>query len=314
LPATRIVLLSRNLDMSFLSPEFVAADPEVEVLVGVDAPGATDADVAVCWNPLPGDLSRLPRLRLIQSIAAGVDHILADPGLPTHATVCRVIDPGMAAGMSAYVLWAVIHQQRHFDRYLVSAAQREWREQPIRSPRNHRVGIAGFGWLGSGCARALQAVGYDVRGWSRTAARTVPPGIATFHGQAQREAFLAGCDTLVCMLPLTDDTRGFIGTPVLQALPHGAHLVHVGRGGHLVEADLLAALDSGRLASATLDTFAEEPLPRAHPFWTHPKIIVTPHIASRTDRSQIVRQTLDNLATVRQGRVPSAAIDPNRGY
>jgi glyoxylate/hydroxypyruvate reductase len=252
--------------------------------------------------------------KLIQSIAAGVDHILADPALPPAVPVCRVVDPGMAAGMCAYVNWAVIHQQRHFDRYLVHESKRHWQEEPIVSPRRHRVGVAGFGWLGSACARSLAAVGYSVRAWHRGASRPVPPGVAVFHGQAQLDDFLSGCDTLVCLLPLTARTRGFLDAELFGRLPRGAHVINVGRGGHLVEEALLGAIASGQVGHATLDAFSSEPLPPDHPFWSEPRITVTPHIASRTDLDVIVRQTLENLAQVQQGLTPSASVDPGRGY
>lgn len=256
----------------------------------------------------------MPNLRLIQSIAAGVDHILSDPDLPPTVPVCRVVDPGMAAGMCAYVHWAVIQQQRHFDRYLASAAKRQWQEEPIVSPRRHRVGVAGFGWLGSACARSLAAVGYRVCAWHRGAGRPVPPGIAVFHGPEQLDDFLATCDTLVCLLPLTAQTRGFLDAKLFARLPRGAHVINVGRGDHLVEEDLLAAITSGQVGHATLDAFSTEPLPPDHPFWSEPRITITPHIASRTDLDVIARQALDNLEQVRQGLTPSASVEPGRGY
>ncbi len=307
-------MLSSGLDLGFLVPAFRRQRPDADVRLGTRAGSLDDIEAAVCWNPPRGELNRMPNLKLIQSIAAGVDHLLSQPDLPAGVPVCRVIDPGMAAGMSAYVTWAVIHQQRHFDRYLAHAAQRRWQEEPIVSPRRHRVGIAGFGWLGSACARALAAIGFSVRAWHRGVNRPVPPGVAVFHGKEQLDEFLSGCDTLVCLLPLTPQTTGFLSEPVFARLPRGAHVINVGRGDHLVEADLLAAIASGQLGGATLDSFAQEPLPRDHPFWREPRITITPHIASRTDRGEIVRQTLDNLEQVRQGLSPAACVDPRRGY
>jgi glyoxylate/hydroxypyruvate reductase A len=208
----------------------------------------------------------------------------------------------------------VIHRQRHFDRYLAHAAHQRWQPEPIVSPRSHVVGIAGFGWLGGACARSLATIGFNVRGWNRGASRTVPPGVALYQGDEQLDAFLAGCDTLVCLLPLTSQTTGFLSEAVFSKLPRGAHVVNVGRGDHLVEADLLAAIASGQLGAATLDTFTQEPLARDHPFWKEPRITITPHIASRTDLAVIARQTLDNLTQVRQGMRPSSAVDAGRGY
>jgi glyoxylate/hydroxypyruvate reductase A len=306
--------LSDGLDLGFLAPALQRHRADAIIRHGNDLGPLEDIEAAICWNPSPGALARLPRLRLIQSIAAGVDHILSDPDLPRDVPVCRVVDPGMAAGMCAYINWSIIHQQRHFDRYLAHAAERRWQEEPIVSPRRHRVGIAGFGWLGSACARSLAAVGYSVRAWHRGTARPVPPGIALYRGREQLDEFLVGCDTLVCLLPLTAETRGFLSAPVFERLPRGAHVVNAGRGDHLVEADLLAAIASGQVGHATLDAFATEPLPRDHPFWSEPRITVTPHIASRTDLDAIVRQTLANLEQVRQGQTPAASVDTRRGY
>jgi len=223
----------------------------------------------------------------------------------------------MGYGMTAFVSWAVIHRQRYMDRYVAHAAQRQWREEPIIAPSHHRVGIAGLGTLGQGCARALLAMGYQVRGWSRSAKQGLPAGLEglqTFHGQAQKAEFLSGCDTLVCLLPLTDETQGFLDLALMRQLPRGAHLVNVGRGAHLVEADLLTALAEGQIGAATLDTFSAEPLPANHPFWQDERILVTPHIATRTDPRVIARQTAHNFSRIRAGQAAEVAVDLGRGY
>ena len=313
-PAPCIALLSKGLDLGFLAPALRRYRPQADVRLGDSLGALEEIEAAICWSPPAGVLGRMPNLKLIQSIAAGVDHILSDDDLPAAVPICRILDPGMAAGMCAYVNWAVIHHQRHFDRYLSHAAKRRWQEEPIVSPRRHRVGIAGFGWLGSACARSLAAVGFNVRAWHRGTNRPAPPGIAVFQGREQLDDFLSGCDTLVCLLPLTAETSGFLDAALFARLPRGAHVVNVGRGDHLIEADLLAAIADGQIGGATLDAFSSEPLAPDHPFWTEPRITVTPHIASRTDLDVIARQTLDNLEQVRQGATPAAMVDPSRGY
>jgi glyoxylate/hydroxypyruvate reductase len=293
-----IALVSEQIAMDYLRPAFQARfpearlhriDTEVQELEAIDV-----IDAVVCWSPPPGLLARMPRLRLVQSVGAGTDHITRDPALP-DVPVCRIVDADMAAGMNAYVAWAVVHGQRHMGSYLENQRRSVWEEAPIVPPGRHRVGIAGLGVLGQSAACALVAIGYAVRGWSRTPKHDLPTGIEAFHGDAARGAFLAGCDTLVCLLPLTDDTRGILNADLFAQLPPGAHLVNTGRGAHLVQHDLLAALDSGQLASAVLDAFVEEPLPPGHPFWQHPGITVTPHIATRTGPQAIAQQTHDNL-------------------
>jgi glyoxylate/hydroxypyruvate reductase A len=309
-----VALLSETIDMRYLATAFGEVRPDLDLRVGADLGRLDDIDVAVCWYPPHGLLAQLPNLRLVQSLAAGIDHLVADPTLPRHLPLCRVVDPTMAAGMNAYVSWAVVTQQRHMQAYVARSATGQWQEEAIVTPRRHRVGIAGLGTLGMACAKSLAAIGYQVLGWSRSAKAGLPAGVTGFHGNDGLDEFLSGCDTLVCMLPLTPQTRGFLNAELFAQLPRGAHLINVGRGDHLVEADLLAALDSGQLAAATLDAFSQEPLPADHPFWGDARILVTPHIATRTDRGVIVQQTLSNLAALQQGLRPIHQVDLDRGY
>ncbi|MGF6527945.1 2-hydroxyacid dehydrogenase [Variovorax sp. PvP013] len=294
-----IALVSDQIALDYLLPAFQERFPDAtlhRIDTEVQALDALDAiDAVVCWSPPPGLLARMPRLRLIQSVGAGTDHITRDPALPPGVPVHRIVDPDMAAGMNAYVAWAVVHGQRHMAGYLASQRRAAWEESPIVPPRMHRVGIAGLGVLGTSVARALAGIGYAVRGWSRSPKADLPEGVEAFHGDVARADFLAGCDTLVCLLPLTDVTRGVLDAALFAQLPRGARLVNVGRGAHLVEADLLAALDDGHIASAVLDAFVQEPLPPDHPFWRHPRITVTPHVATRTRPEAIARQTHAHL-------------------
>jgi len=309
-----VALLSTTLDMRYVADAFNEACPGIELRMGADLGPLADIDAAVCWFPPHGLLAQMPRLKLVQSLAAGVDHLLADRELPRDVPLCRIVDTTMAAGMKAYVSWAVVQRHRGMQGYVASAAVSAWQEQPITPPQAHRVGIAGLGTLGLACAQALATIGYRVRGWSRSAKHDLPDGVTGFHGDAQLDEFLSGCDTLVCLLPLTPQTHGFLNAERFAQLPRGAHLINVGRGDHLVEADLLPALASGQLSGATLDAFSQEPLPPDHPFWGDPRILVTPHIATRTDRLVIAQQTLANLAAVQQGQRPMNQVDRDRGY
>ncbi|MDD2178385.1 glyoxylate/hydroxypyruvate reductase A [Acidovorax sp. D2M1] len=308
-----LAFLSSQIPMDYLLPAFRAQFPTAELRLGEQLGALDEIDAVVCWYPPEGLLARLPRLQLVQSVGAGIDHISADPALPP-VPVCRIVDTDMAHGMTAFVCWAVIHRQRHMDRYLASAAARRWEEQPIQPPTRHRVGIAGLGTLGLACARALLTMGYAVRGWSRSPKASLPEGLQAFHGDAGRADFLAGCDTLICLLPLTEATRGFLDLALMRQLPSGAHLINVGRGSHLVEADLLQALAEGQLGAATLDAFAHEPLPTGHLFWSDSRILVTPHIATRTNPAVIAQQTAHNLACIRAGHAADVAVDLSRGY
>jgi len=309
-----VALLSEVLDMRYLADAFREARPDIELRFGPDLGRRDDIDAAVCWFPPHGRLAQLPNLKLVQSLAAGIDHLVADPALPRHLPLCRVVDTTMAAGMKAYVTWAVVEQQRRMRAYVERSAASQWEDQPFENPRRHRVGIAGLGHLGIACASSLTTVGYPVRGWSRSAKTELPDGVTGFHGADQLDEFLSGCDTLVCLLPLTPQTRSFLNVDLFAKLPRGAHLINVGRGDHLVEADLLPALDRGQLSAATLDALSQEPLPAGHPFWGDPRILITPHIATRTDRLVIAQQTLANLASLQRGQRPANQVDLERGY
>lgn len=310
----RIALLSRVLDMRYLAPAFQVLRPDIEWRTADDLGDPARIDAAVCWLPPAGLLGTLPNLRLIQSIGAGVDHIYADPAVPRQVPVCRVSEAGMAAGMSSYVAWAVINHHRHFPDYVRNCAAGIWRESPIVPPSEHRVAIAGLGRLGLAAASALSALGYRVSGWSRTPKPDLPAGITGHHGAHGLPALLAEADTLVCLLPLTDETRGFLGAATFAQLPRGAHVVNAGRGEHLDPDALLAALDSGQLAYATLDATPQEPLPPEHALWRRRDVLVTPHIATRTPAAAIARQTLENLKTVLEGRRPDTCADADLGY
>ena len=314
-PAPVVALLSAVLDMRYLRPAFEAACPGITLRLLPDLGELTDIEAAVCWAPPPGLLARLPKLRLVQSVGAGIDHLTADRDLPRHVPLCRITDPDMAAGMAAYVSWAVIHRQRHLDSCLASARLGQWSEPAVVPPARHTVGIAGYGTLGQACARSLLALGYPVCGWRRRDdGSAAPDGVTLFHGEAARADFLGRCDTVVNLLPLTPQTRGVLDTAWFARMRRGAHLINVGRGDHLVEDDLLAALDAGHLGAATLDAFSTEPLPAHHPFWRHPKVTVTPHIATRTAPAVIAQQTLAHLAAVRAGDAARVAVDLARGY
>lgn len=309
-----VALLSATDDMGPMARAWKALHPEHDVRLANALGEPDEIDAAVCWFPPAGLLARLPRLRLIQSVGAGIEHLLADPGLPRHLPAFRIVDPHMAAAMAAYVAWAVISVQRDFARYAQAQHSQEWAAASVPAPHTHGVGILGLGELGLRCARTLSALGYRVAGWSRSHKNGLPGEVAGFVGVRQLPEFLARCDSLVCLLPLTEDTRGVLDRQLFAQLPAGAHLINVGRGAHLVEADLLAALSSGQLHQATLDTFNVEPLPATHPFWRHPQVRITPHVATRTPVAVIAAQMLENLAGVADDVASTRRVQWARGY
>jgi glyoxylate/hydroxypyruvate reductase A len=272
----------------------------------------TDIDTAIVWQPEAGLLASLPNLKLVLSLGAGVDHILADPHVPQGVPIVRLVDPHMTDAMSEYVALQVLRLHRQDFDYRAQQQRGVWRELPQKNAGGQRVGILGFGALGQRAGRMLKDLGFDVAGWTRRE-RTIP-GFATYAGQAELARLLARSDILVCLLPLTPDTTGILNAATFDALPRGAGLVHAGRGGHLVEADLLAALASQQLAAAVLDVFAEEPLPPEHPFWRHPRIIVTPHAAASTHAPTAAAILCEAIECFEAGQPIPNLIDRAAGY
>ncbi|MDX1512417.1 MAG: glyoxylate/hydroxypyruvate reductase A [Gammaproteobacteria bacterium] len=286
--------------------------PGLEVRIWPDLGEAGEVDYVLCWKPDVSVVGTLTRLKAIFSLGAGVDHLagVSDqlPGVP----VVRMVEPALTEGMTEYVVYQVLGFHRRMPEYAAQRARREWRELPQTRPQERGVGIMGLGVLGSEAARALVYFGFDVSGWSRTPKRL--EGVTSFAGDDTLEAFLSRCEILVCMLPLTPATEGIINRETLRRLPPGAAVINVGRGGHLVEDDLLEALDSGHISGAALDVFEREPLPPDHPFWAHPRIIVTPHIASLTNPDTGARVVADNIARCEAGKALDNEIDFSRGY
>lgn len=275
-------------------------------------------DVAVVANPRPGQWQALPGLRLIQSLWAGVDRLLADTSLPAQVPLARMVDPQMNLAMAETAAWAVLALQRDFFRYAAQQTQGLWRLWPQRRADETRVGLLGLGQMGRAVARHLCALGYPVTAWRRgqpaQPEADLPRGLQVVTGDGALPGLLAGCDVLVNLLPLTDATRGLLDAARLQQLPRGAALVNLARGAHLVEADLLQALDRGHLSHAVLDVFAQEPLPAGHPFWAHPAITVLPHAAAQTDPRSAAEVVATNVRALRQGRPLAHLVDRQRHY
>ncbi len=286
--------------------------PELEFRVWPEAGDLSEVDYALVWKPEPGLLASLPNLKAILSLGAGVDHILADPNLPAGVPISRVVNDNMALRMREWVLLHVLSHHRRQREYNQLQRARVWRdlEQPHAGERT--VGVMGLGELGGDSARHLAAIGFDVIGWSRSPREV--PGVRCFHGREGLKAFLAETDILVSVLPLTPQTTNMIDADFLSRLPRGASFINAGRGQQVVEADLIAALDSGQLSEATLDVFQAEPLPVTDPLWTHPRVTVTPHIAAFTDPRALVRQVVEDIRRVERGEPVTNPVDPARGY
>jgi len=294
--------------------EILRHRPDLEFRIHPDVGDPAEVLYALVWKPERGYLRTLPNLKAIFSLGAGVDHLFSDPELPEGVPVVRMIDPGLTERMTEYVLLHVLRYHRQVPQY--EAFQREgvWRELPGTDARRTRVGIMGIGVLGGDAAAKLSGLNFDVAGWSRT--RRELPGVRTFHGHGPDglDAFLARTDILVCLLPLTPETEGVLNAELFRRLPQGAVLINAARGGHLVEEELIPALDSGQLSAATLDVFRREPLPADHPFWRHPAITITPHVASLTLPNTAAIPLVENIARIERGEPPLHTVDPAVGY
>jgi glyoxylate/hydroxypyruvate reductase A len=286
-----------------------AAFPDAEVSVWQS--GDPPADHAVVWAPPQQFFDEQPQLKGIFNIGAGVDALLK-LRLPPGALVMRLEDAGMAVQMAEYVCQAVVRHFRELDVYASEVSAGQWTFRPPRQRSEFPVGVMGLGALGTRVAQALAHFEFTVNGWSR--APKVIDGVRVFCGSEQFNDFLANTRILVNMLPLTPDTRDIMNRDALSRLQPAGYVINVARGAHLVDEDLLALIDSGHLAGATLDVFRTEPLPADHPFWRHPKVIVTPHASARTLRSESIAQITGKIVSFERGEPVSGVVDAVRGY
>ncbi|MBH3128866.1 glyoxylate/hydroxypyruvate reductase GhrA [Serratia marcescens] len=275
------------------------------------------ADYALVWRPPHEMLANRRDLKAVFALGAGVAAILDQerkhPGtLPAGVPLLRLEDTGMAQQMQEYALSYALRYFRRFDEYQALQQRQEWQPLDPHSLDDFTIGILGAGVLGQSVARKLTEFGFRVRCWSRSAKQI--DGVQSFAGEAQRAAFLDDVKLLINLLPNTPETVGILNRELFAQLSTGAYLINIARGAHLVEADLLAALEQGQLAAATLDVFAREPLPQDHPFWRHPRVTITPHIAAITLPQQAMDQIAANIRALEAGHAPAGVVDRQRGY
>jgi len=287
-----------------------------QVVLEPDGEADPSIEYAVVWKQRPNILSRLPNLKAIFSIGAGVDHLFNDPGLP-HVPIVRVVATNLAQHMTEYVVWRVLDHHRQGALYRNQQLRKIWREPAQRAAHDISVGIMGLGELGRAAAKALIALGFRVNGWSRTAKPM--EGVTTYDGDGGLVPFLNATDMLVVLLPLTPATEGIVGYNLLRELRRrnglgGAVLINAGRGRLQRDADILRALDDGTLKEASLDVFEVEPLPEKSPLWTHPKVFVTPHAAATSDPDHLVGPMLDQMDAFERGEALKDLVDRAAGY
>lgn len=286
--------------------------PEATVCKSSDDYERAHIDYAIVWRPPNGWLASHPNLKAVVSIGAGVDHVLENADFPGGVDLIRTTGDELTQRMREYVALHVLRHHRLQPELERQAEVRRWKA-PITPPATRRgVGVMGLGNLGLAAATTLRDLGFDVHGWARS--RHDVDGVRVHAGESEFDAFLAASEILVCLLPLTEATRGILNAELFGRLPDKACLVNAARGEHLVEDDLIPALDTGTLAAATLDVFHEEPLPDTHPFWGDPRITITPHNASQIDPESGGRLIAENIRRHANATVVEDQVDLERGY
>ena len=285
--------------------------PDLSFRIWPEIGDPTEIRYFVAWMPPDDLMERFPNLELLISSGAGVDHLDLSK-LPPDLPVARMVETGIVDGMVEYVSMAVLGLHRDLIDYVAQQRDEVWKQIRVRPASTRRVGVLGLGMLGEASCRMLKNFGFQVAGWSRS--RREIEGVTCFAGADELPDFLGCTDILVCLLPLTDETRGMLDADLFARLPKGAKLVNTGRGGHLDQDALLAALDSGQMSAAVLDVTTPEPLTKGHPLWSHPRVLVTPHIASMTQPETAAEVVLDNIRRFEAGEVMSGVVDRSLGY
>lgn len=290
---------------------FRSEAPDLRLVDWSEDADAAEAPYLVAWTPPDDLLHTMPNLRAFFCIGAGIDHLPLGSFTPDVAIV-RMVDPALTQSMTEYIVLGTLALHRDLPAYRSDQAAARWQARPLRLASERTVGIMGLGVMGLAALSALAPFGFRLRGWS--ASRKSIDGVETFAGLAELDAFLAQTDILVCLLPLTPQTRGILETGLFAKLPRGATLLNAGRGGHLVEADLLAALDQGQISGAVLDVLAQEPPAADHSLLRHPGVLVTPHIASATHPASAARQVIRGIRAHLSGQPIPHQVDSRQGY
>lgn len=305
-----LLIVAPNRDTGAVERHLRESDPKLDIRVWPELGNAEDIDFAVLWKHPPGLFAHLPKLRAVTSYGAGVEAILNDPDLPEGLPVGRLSGPRLASDMAEFLAGVVI--ARHRGLFGFRDDQRAERWQPWAPDDLPVIGLLGLGTMGAAAAKVFRALGYPVHGWSRSG--RAPRGVVGHSDGAGLCKMVAAVDFLVCLLPLTPATQGILNADLFRDMKPGACLINVGRGGHLVEDDLIPALDNGSLGYAVLDVFAQEPLPAGHRFWQHPKIYLTPHCASFTLPKEAAELMLESYRRVRRGLPPLGVVERRLGY
>ncbi|MDR8391665.1 glyoxylate/hydroxypyruvate reductase A [Aliifodinibius sp. S!AR15-10] len=306
-----LLLAPHRNNMQTWKEALLEEDPNLDVEIWSDVEDKERVQFIVSWNQPKRTLNQFPNLKVVSSLGTGVDHILRDEHLPENVSVCRVVSSSLVRQMQEYVLMAVLDYQRNLHTYFRQRSEREWREHPNKTIDEIPVGVMGLGKLGAPVAQMLAKNGYQVAGWSYS--KKELDGIETFVYD-ELEQFLKTTRILVCLLPLTSETHGILDLDLFKKLEHPAYLINVARGEHLVDEDLIYALETGWIEGACLDVFSEEPLPDRHPFWNRKQIMITPHAASFTPPHEVAEQVVENYKRALSGMELLNEVDLEKGY
>ncbi len=287
-----ILIISPGRDLKRWTDALQAEDPSVPLLFPDQVQNPDKITFALAWDHPSGIFRNYPNLRCISSFGAGVDHLINDADIPPHIRFVRIIDPLLSNDMFEFTLAVVMKYLRKLSLYCRYQGKSTWKKHAYLRMADVCIGVMGTGVIGNHVATGLKKAGFRVCGWGRGPGRKT--AYKRYHGRTQLRDFLSSSNILVNLLPLTSKTLGIINSNLLTSLPHGAYLVNLGRGAHVVEEDLIRAIDSGHVSGAHLDVFDPEPLPGHHPFWTHPGIDISPHVASLTDPGSVAPQVMEN--------------------
>ena len=307
-----ILLICNNKDPKPWAKALGEKLPSATIEVFPEVAESAKVDYIICWKPKVRAFQQFPNLKVVQSLGAGVEHVTDTNELPPSVTLTRIVDPQLAVDMWEFVLAIVMSQLKRLPTYAQQEAQQQWSEQTYKTIPKTTIGVLGLGKIGALVAQKFAQLGFQVVGWSYSQKEIA--GVESYVGQDGFSTCLSRTDILINILPLTTSTEGILNQKSLALLKKGAYLVNVGRGGHLVEEDLIPMIDQGQLSGAFLDVFRTEPLPAQHPFWIHPKITITPHIASLTNVETAVEQLVENYRRFKAGKELLHVVSLEKGY
>ncbi len=307
-----IAIVFNNKDTQPWAEGLQAVLPKATIEVYPNISQASAVTFALCWKPSVGVLEQFPQLQAVQSAGAAVEHITRTQTLPTQVQLARIVDPKLTNDMWEFLLAGTMAHLRGFTHYQHQQANKLWQQQPYATIEQTTIAVLGLGKIGAQVAQNFGQLGFKVKGWANSAKQL--PAVECYHGNDGLNQCLHEASVLINLLPLTEATEGILNKINLQNAASGAYLINVGRGEHLVETDLLDLLQQGQLSGALLDVFRQEPLPPEHPFWAHPQIRLTPHVASLTSQASAVAQIAQNYRLHLAGQPLQHTVSLAKGY